>query len=164
MARYSLEIESWGSWELERKFSNTQSAMTYGLENFSQNDWRIKEERTSNVVYVHDPFTTIEQEARGEIDRFNTTEQWRERFAQRAAQEIINAQAAQRAVRVAARRIDRMTTEQRNQRRERLNGFSFVGNGPAIHRSYEDLFDIFGSPYDRDVGVDDRVNWLKEGF
>jgi hypothetical protein len=164
MARYSLEVESWGSWELEKKFTSAQSAINYGLENLTQNEWRIKESRTSEIVYQHDPFTVIEQEAIGEINRFNTTEQWREVFAQRAAQEITNAQAIQRATRIATRRIDRMTRDQQDQRRQRLNGFYFVGDAPRIPRSYEDISAIFGSPYDRDIVVDDRVNWLKEGF
>jgi serine phosphatase RsbU (regulator of sigma subunit) len=164
MAKFSLEIESWGSWDLEKKFKDVQSAINYGLENLTQNEWRIKESRTSNVVYRHDPFTVIEQEARGEIDRFNTTEQWRERYAQRQAQEIANVQAMQRATRIASRRIDRMSREQQNQRRERLNGFGFVGDAPRIYPIYEDFSDIFGTSYDREVGIDNKVNWLKEGF
>lgn len=162
MEKYSLEIENWGDWTLERDFSSFDRAKRHGIEKFPQNDWRIYDRVTRQIVYQHSP---LEEVARQETRRFAETERWRQVYADRAADAVVARQQRERMAEVAARQRERDQA-----RRSRLRGFNFVGPEPAIlsRRSVmEELFlrdlEAWDRPKKRSSDID-HVNWLKEGF
>jgi hypothetical protein len=165
MEKYSLEVESWGTWELEKDFSNSDRARRHGLENFAQNEWRIIDRLSGNVVYTHNPNAVLEESARAELRRFSDTERWRQRFAERAAAEVVARQNREHTDNVAARQRARQR-ENDQRRRDRLQGFNFTSGRPRVLDAFEasehamDL--VFGGGSTRSRG--ERVNWIKEGF
>lgn len=141
MTKYLLEFENWIDWELVSAFTSFDRAKAHGLENFPQNKWRIVLPGNAKVVYEHDPFGVIAAEAALEIKRFEDTERWRQVFADRAASEIRRQQEAER------------LAEQRARQRAR---FARAG-------SYLDPYSEFWD-YPRNNPLNERVNWIKEGF
>jgi hypothetical protein len=162
MDKFSLEVQNWGNWELERDFSSLDRAIRFGRERFPENEWRVYDRVAREVVHVHDPAVALEQTARQEFQRFQTTERWRERFAERAAAEVLARQQRERIAEVAARQREREQV-----RRNRLRGFRFVGEPPEILRMSRPTFDAIEDLFDDESRVrdrDDKVDWLKEGF
>jgi hypothetical protein len=164
MNKYSLEVENWGEWEVEKDFSSMDRAKRHGLEHFSQNQWRIFDRTAGEIVYTHNPSAVLEEIARQEVSRFNTTDHWRTVFAERAAREVVANQQRERMVEIASRQRE-IQRVQEQRRRDRLRGFRFVGSEPEIlrQRPILDWFDAI----EEDRGKrpkGDKVNWLKEGF
>ena len=167
MEKYSLEIASWGSWELERDFSSIDRAKRHAEEHFPQNEWLIFDRIAGSYVHHHDPFQVIQAEARLEARRFQDTQRWRQVFAERAAAAVVANQQRERMAEIAARQRARQR-DMEQQRRERLRGFNFVGSRPSILELQEEqeeiaLAELFGMKPHRDHLLE-RVNWLKEGF
>lgn len=159
MQKYSLEVENWTEFELVKDFSNLERAKRYGEERFPQNNWRVFDRPAGEVVFEHDPFSTIAEEAGTELKRFAETERWRLHFAERSADAIRSRQERERmAERNVRRRRSQVEFDQ--QRRERLQGFGFVGSQPDILE--DNWFDDFVK--DRINPATERVNWIKEGF
>jgi hypothetical protein len=162
MGKFSLEVENWGSWEWERDFSNLDRAKAYGLERFPHNEWHIIDLIDDNEVFRHSTTEALEEVASGEAARFRQTEHWRNYFAERYQDEGMARQLRQR------QRMDEVAAGQRNRqaqaeavRRERLQGFQFVGRVPAIlfGRWSDDV-----EPWGEDRSTEPKANWLKEGF
>lgn len=157
MNKYSLEVEDWGEWALEKDFSSVERAKRYALDKFPQNQWRIFDRVVGSVVYTHTASSAIEEAARQEVSRFNRTDHWREVYAQRDQQ---------------FGRLSNVANRQREeQRRNRLRGFQFVGDEPAVLRRPRRM----DPPISRGVfnpalrfgwerPSEAKVNWLKEGF
>lgn len=137
---FALEIENWVEYELVKDFSNADRAKAYGLQSFPQNKWRVVDRRGGAVVYDHDPFAVMAAEAALELQRFKETERWRRHFADQAAAEV----------------RQRQERERLQERQRRLRGFHFVGANP-----WDDYFDAFP---ERRNPLEEKVNWLKEGF
>lgn len=162
MQKFSLEIENWGSWELEKDFASLDRAKRYGVDRFPQNEWRIFDRIAGAVVYTHDPSAVIQQEATQEVERFRATERWRQVFADRAAAEVLERQNRERLLEVASRQRTRQrNTEQ--ERRERLRGFNFVGSRPRVLDTWN-ADDFLESINPRNDHLEERVNWKLEGF
>lgn len=142
MNKYSLEVEIWGEWELEKDFSNIETAKNYGFSRLSQNNWRILYRPTGEILYVYNQETQLEEVARQELDRFQTRDTWRERFATARQNPVIGEVAS-------------------NQRRRRrvytTRDFNFVGLAPD-HLYMEGFFE---RPKKSSVS---KINWKKEGF
>lgn len=168
MQKYSLELAEWGEWKLERDFSSFDRAKEHGLQNFPQNEWRIFDRVAGAIIYQHDPFAEIETQAKEEVRRFAETERWRTFFAERAARDVIERQNRERMREVAARqrRQQQRQREQEDQRRNRLRGFNFVGETPPVlNRRYEyALPDLEDDLFERSNPLDEKVNWMLEGF
>jgi hypothetical protein len=164
MDKFSLEVNNWGEWELERDFSSIGVASRHARERFAQNEWRVIDRITGEVVLVYDPNTVIESEARNEQARFQRTERWRQAFSNRAIAEVIAQQQREQLVEVASRQ--RATQRQREEdRRARLRGFRFDGDAPAILRSATPMWvEEFAVIFSDSRRNNTRVNWLKEGF
>lgn len=169
MEKYSLEVSNWGDWELEKDFASIPVAIRYARDRFSQNEWRVIDRRTGEVVHSHDSNAEIETTARAEVARFQNTERWRTIFAERAASAVVASQQRERMAEVAARQRARQR-EQEQARRERLRGFNFVGATPEILRAprfpqwEDDMLDLLPSEDRPRRGQFEHVNWLKEGF
>jgi hypothetical protein len=164
MQKYSLEIENWGTWELERDFASFDRAKTYGLDRFPQSEWRIIERTTGEIQYHHESLPALEVIAQQESSRFANEVRWRNNFAQR---QVINEVASRQRTAQA---------ERAESRRNRLRGFHFVGEPPPIVRrgvGIEDgnlraariahFADLFLHGEDR-PDINEKVNWKTEGF
>ena len=166
MDKYSLEILNFGQWELERDFSTLDGAKTHGLMNFPHNEWRVFDRRAgAHVVFSYDPSSAIEETARNEVRRMEEAERWRFRIAMRQAAEVMARQQRERMADVAARQRQQQRERELNQaRRNRLQGFNFVGRRPSILDTPDPVMveDYIDSLEDGDVV--EKVNWLKEGF
>lgn len=88
MSRYILEVCGFSEWESEAVFHTMRRAMKHGLENLQQNDWRVVDSRTGDVLHTHSGLNSIVGDAVLEQRRFQHTEEWRERFANQRAAEI----------------------------------------------------------------------------
>lgn len=175
MEKYSLEVLNWGTWELEKDFSSLDRAKRYGHERFAQNEWRVHDRVAGYIVYSYDPAAALETVAREEVHRFAENERWRQIFAERAAAAVQARQQRERMAEVAARQRQQARDQAR---RERLRGFRFVGEGPAVLNTgfltnpeidhQQMMNDLFGQDYGhggpKRRSMEDRVNWLKEGF
>jgi len=159
MQKYSLEVENWTEFELVKDFSNLDRAKKYGEERYPQNHWRVFDRPAGEIVFEHDPFSAIKKDAGAELKRFESTERRRLRFAERSADAI---RARQERERVAERNVRRRSSQVEfdRQRRERLQGFGFVGSQPDILD--DDWFEDFVK--ERVNPATERVNWIKEGF
>ncbi len=137
MAKYLLELENWVEYELVSAFTSFDRAKLHGQENFPQNKWRVVRPDNGNVIYEHDPFAVIACEAALEIQRFEETERWRRIFADRQAEQI-----------------------RRQQERERLSEIMQrrYAARAAAYTSWDDIAPVRRNP------LEQRVNWLKEGF
>ena len=158
MNKFSLEVENWTEYELVKDFSSFDRAKRYGLERFAQNNFRVFDRSAGAVVYEHDPFEVIQREASGELNRFRQNEKWRRIFAERRADEIRAGQERERLAERAAR-LRAQQAELDRQRRQRLQGFSFVGGEPDI---MSDAW--WDAQVKRSNPVVEKVNWIKEGF
>lgn len=167
MDKFSLEIENWGEWQLEKDFSSFEGARQYGLERFPQNEWRIFDRNAREFVHRHDPSCIMQETAKQELDRFADTAKWRQRFAERAAAEVVANQQRERMAEIAARQRSRQR-ELNSQRRRRIRGFNFVGSRPDILDIFDEWSEagetiLRGTTSSRQ-NIDEKVNWLKEGF
>lgn len=135
MNTYSLEVENWGNWELEKDFSSINLARTYGLNRLPQNNWRVIYRPTGEIVSEYNYTTQLEEVAQQELERFRNRDIWRERFATNR-HNIVNSVASNQ------------------RRRHRLNNFNFVSLSPD-HFYMEDYVSKSKS---------DKINWQKEGF
>lgn len=160
MDKFSLEVENWTEYELVKDFSSLDRAQRYGAERFPQNSWRVFDRTAGAVVYEHDPYEAIAKEASGELNRFVQNEKWRRIFAERRADEVRARQERERMAELVARRRATQLAYDR-QRRERLQGFNFVGDQPDILS--DRWWDEQTVRYRRNPVVE-KVNWLKEGF
>lgn len=146
MSKYSLEVEDWGLWSLERDFSNLDRAIQYGLDNFPQNNWRIFDRISQSIAHVNNPLVSIEQDAFSDIVRFERTEYWRNTFAERR---LLEEQAAEQAARQRERMAE-IASRQRQSRREHTTERS-----QRLRR-----FGLLKPNRD----VCEKVNWIAEGF
>lgn len=165
MDKYSLEILNFGRWELERDFSTLDGAKTHGLTYFQQNEWRIFDRRAGAHVFSYSPAAALEETARNEVRRLEDAERWRFRMAMRQAADVMARQQRERMADVAARQRQQQRERELNQaRRNRLQGFNFVGPRPSILDTPDPVMieEYIESLEDRDVV--EKVNWLKEGF
>lgn len=176
MRKFSLEIENWGTWSLEKDFSSLDRAIRHGREKFPQNEWRVFDRVSGEFVYFNDPLMEMQQEANQELLRYEETTHWRQVLGERHQQSIVENQRQQNEYR------------REEQRRQRLRGFGFVGGQPAQRipaprpRSFQ-LFDYqqlnhewnwdeeesFFQNLSERIGrkrkrTVDKVNWKKEGF
>jgi hypothetical protein len=174
MEKYSLEVENWGDYELVKDFSSVELAKDHGCTNFPQNEWRVFNRTAGRVVHKHDPFSSIEEEASQHLQRYATTDMWRQRYADQAAREVYARQQRGRLAEIAARQraAQRDNLEARQQR---LAGFRFVGQEPSVlaqqppaaHAVAEAWDDDDWDDWDDDERLDlarEKVNWQQEGF
>ena len=142
MDRYLLEIENWiGGYDLEATFPSLLSAKRHGEGLFPQNKWRIRCGEQVVVVYSHDPFGVIAAEAALELDRFRETEHWRRVFADRLAAEIRREQERERLMSRAQERVE----------------VAWARSPAAMDLGWGD-WELRRNP------LEEKVNWLKEGF
>jgi len=144
MAKFILEIENWTEYEAVKAFSSFDRAKRHGVEQFPQNNWRVVDKRKHKIAYEHDPFSFIEREASGELNRFAKTEQLRQHYAERRAEEIRRGQERERM----AERRARQRQQQRTMDGERHDMLS------------EEWYDTIAM----NNPVTEKVNWRKEGF
>jgi hypothetical protein len=176
MEKYSLEISNWGTYELVKDFSSMSGAVNHGRDQFPQNEWRVFDRVGGKIVYENDPFGSIAEQASQEIKRFDDTEKWRLRFQQQAEREVVARQERERLAEIASRQrqAQRQFRDIPQERRDRLEGFHFVGAPPAIPQSTQASFggeweddDEDEWDWDDDERLDlsrEKVNWLVEGF
>lgn len=105
--RFTLEIQNWIHFEAEHSFETVDQARRYGVERFSQNDWRVRDTYADIVVYRYDPVKVFEEAAALEIKRFEDTDRWARRFADRRAADIVARQQRERMGEIAARQRGR---------------------------------------------------------
>ena len=117
-------------------FSSGELAKKHGRTHFPQNEWMVFNITTGRVVHKHDPFANIADEASQHLQRFADTDMWRQRFADRAAQDVI-----------ARQRRSRCTEIARRQRRTQMERF-------AQYLEDDDRLDL----------ALEKVNWQQEGF
>lgn len=146
MDSFLLEVENWTEYEVVRDFSSLDRAKRYGRERFSQNSWRILDRGT--IVFEHDPFETIQQEASKELTRFAENEKWRRIFAEKRADEIRHRQEQER---LAERRL-RQRAAQLEIDRQRRRVTDMLSDA---------WWDEQQALYNPAV---EKVNWAKEGF
>lgn len=79
MESFELQIDEWGIWKLDGRFSSCSLAKERGISNFPQNTWRVCNS-SNEVVYQHDPYGVLQLEALQELQRFETTEYVRMTF------------------------------------------------------------------------------------
>ena len=150
MEKYSLEVENWGNYELVKDFSSVELAKRHGTSNFPQNEWRVFNRTAGRVVHRHDPFSEIAAEASQHLQRFADTEMWRQRFADRAAHEVVARQQRSRLAEVAQR-------QRRDQR-------DWAGRSRTLQRYGADYYDDEEYDDERLDLVREKVNWQQEGF
>ena len=164
MEKYSLEISNWGSYELVKDFSSMSGAIRHGQNHYPQNDWRVFDRVGGSVVYENDPFASIEEQASQEISRFQNTELWRRRFQEQAERDVRARQEWERMAEIARRQRQSQTVRDFSQeRRDRLEGFNFIGGRPAILED-EDWTEYWPDEDERLDLSTEPVNWLIEGF
>lgn len=163
MQKYSLELENWGNWQLEKDFASLDRAKRYGLDRFPQNEWRVIDRHTGGVVYQHDPTAAMQQDAELESRRFQQTERWRQIFADRAAADVVERQNRERLLEVAARQRSRQRSMD-EERRRRLRGFNFVGSRPRVLEQWDIEEFLESVQARRRDELEDKVNWRLEGF
>lgn len=73
MESFELQIDDWGVWKPECRFSTSSRAKEHGKSHFPQNTWRVCNS-SNEVVYQHDPYGVLQLEALQELQRFETTE------------------------------------------------------------------------------------------
>ncbi len=105
--RFLLEVKNWTTYEAEHDFESADAARRYGIERFSQNDWRVRNIGSGRVVFRYDPIKVFEQAAALEIKRFDTTERLARRYADQRVQEIMAGQQRERMGEIAARQRGR---------------------------------------------------------
>jgi hypothetical protein len=115
--RYALEVNVWEEWSPEPQiFLNIAEASAYGQSHFSQNGWRIVDHR-GDVLYAYDPMGAVREAATQDIQRFENTIKWRERFAH---------QKERRMERVREERVQEFMASMIALREERLSRWSIV--------------------------------------
>ena len=159
MKKYSLEVENWSEYELVKDFSSIDRATRHGRDHYPQNNWRVFDRTAGEVAFEYDPFSTIEEAASAELNRFAASERYRTIFAERRADEIRQGQERERVAERNARRR-RAQVEHDRARRDRLQGFGFVGRQPDILD--DDWWDDFEEEHHNPAT--EKVNWIKEGF
>lgn len=152
MEKFSLEVEDWGEWKLDRDFSSLERAKQYALANFPHNQWRIYD-RIRRTVIDH---SGLLESVGEELHRIRERERWRNVFAERAIAEVRERQNRERLLEISAsqRQQNRLAD-----RRERLRGFTFVNSRPSV---LEQLAEWDDEP--RSDSLEDKFNWRIEGF
>ena len=119
--RFALEIKNWIHYEVEHAFEDVDSARRYGVERFSQNDWRVRDTYADIVVYQYDPVKVFEEAAALEIKRFEDSDRWARRYADRRVQEIVAGQQRERMGEIAARQRGGISKRRKNPVTEPVN-------------------------------------------
>ena len=122
MASFALEVKGWVEFEVERTFDDQDSAHRFGVERYSQNDWRIRHLGRDVLVYEYNPVQTIECAALLEINRFQRSEQWIRSMRERAEQAQIQ---RRRLASIASRQRQQQRPKKKKQQiMERINWMS----------------------------------------
>ena len=142
--KFLLEINVWDNWEAdEHQFELLNETNEYAKVHYAQNDWRIVEAATGEVLFMYDHMEAVRIAAQEDMKRFNDTAKWRDRFAESKERRIANAAA-----------------ERRRQQRQVV----FGNQEPRVIR--EEDFDralqaIFGDPVRTQWY---KIDWRREGF
>lgn len=115
MSLFTLEVKGWVDFEVERTFDDQDSAHRFGIEQYSQNDWRIRHLERDVLVYEYNSLETIQCAALLEINRFERSEQWIHSMQERAER----AERAQIQRRRLATIASRQTQHQRQRQRSK---------------------------------------------
>lgn len=78
---FVLEVKSWSEYEVENTFEVYADALCFGRDNFSQNEWRVR--NNDDIVFISDLTHHLENIASQEINRFSNTEHWASVYRQR---------------------------------------------------------------------------------
>lgn len=158
-SKYSLEIDSWGDWQLEKDFPDALEARAWGQQFFSQNGWRIVNRANDEVVYVYNPTAAMAEVASHEISRFDSKDRWMSRFLEDRQRRTERLEARQRQGQMAV------------EEEEVAFGEGSRGITPWFHgqpangrrRQIPTLQEAFGWDDDDDPPME-RFNWIEEGF
>jgi len=142
-----LEVEEWGEWSDSGIFDGTTAAILYARIHYAQNSWRVINTHTNEVQHSYDPFASMAQQ---ELQRFNDTDRWRDRFLERRE-----------------RRERELEERERRHQQQRQHISQFESQFESLLRAatrprrqplwrFEDDEEQQFMPCD--------VNWVKEGF
>ena len=138
--KFCLEIDNYGTWEVERHFASRGDAVAHGKSLFEQNTWRVINLVTDKVVHVHDPSDSIIELASADVNRLESHDRW--------VRNMVNLRQNRLA------RASALPTPQRSH-------LTRVASRQRRGRSLRDLFD---GTLELVVEKIEKVNWLQEGF
>jgi hypothetical protein len=151
MEKFVLEIDDWGSWDVVKDFAERTAAERYGLEQFPQNEWRVRNRLNGRVVHKHDPFQAIQKDASNELHRFKENDRWRQIFAEKRAREVRERQERERLAEINAR--------------QQLGRVQRQGQA-TVRQGHVDI--LSEQWWDRETSRENvaaqKVDWKREGF
>jgi len=141
---FLLEVKVGFEWSREGHYSTLSDVATYAEENFPQNEWQVRNEESEHpdvIVLYSSPSSTINSLLRGEAERFNRTNYWREHFVRSA--------------------VERRATERQAVERDRQRRVLAASQNVFTRRNLID--ELFGD-YEECNDFKEIIDWAKEGF